>query len=131
MLKNAILSYVFIFGFGIIESANLYDVRLLHGKEPHKGLVQVRSDEDEWSFVHDNHWSRNNSHVVCQQLGYSFASVQAEGDWSGFPEASDPFLQLQFKCIGTEEALSECEIVETHGEETQRQIVAIECQNAG
>ena len=107
----------------------MYDVRLLHGEEPHQGLVQVRYEEGEWSFIHSNHWSRNNSHVVCQQLGYSFAFIQSEGGWSGFPEDSDPFLQLQFKCIGNEDTLSDCEVVAVQGEEAQRQIVAIECQD--
>ena len=48
------------------------EARLVHGRSPFEGLVQVSQDsgKDDWGFVCDDGWDNKEATVVCRSLGY-------------------------------------------------------------
>ncbi len=119
--------------FSYIESNRQYDVRLLHGKAFNEGIVQVRSLESNvWSFVDTSNWTDKNSHTVCRQLGYLFASASSNGTWVNlnFPEADSPILLSHFKCTDEDDSLDACNVSMLEEVERDR-IVALRCEDFG
>ncbi|XP_072028302.1 uncharacterized protein [Amphiura filiformis] len=95
-------------------------------------VIQIRPQTGTWSFVNTKYWTRDNSHVVCRQLGYSFASIQSQGTWNdlNFPEANSPIAHIDFQCTGEEDSLDDCNVLSVEEEEGQEpQIVSVECED--
>lgn len=56
------------------NSSNYGEVRLVGGQDKYEGRVEVCHNGGEWKTVCDSGWNREESKVVCRELGYPNAS---------------------------------------------------------
>ena len=80
-------------------------MRLVNGTGPHEGRVEIFYNGT-WGTVCDNHWTLNDSLVVCRQLGYpGVLSIHRQAH---FGEGTGPVLFENLLCNGTEGNLTQC-----------------------
>ncbi|GFT61920.1 lysyl oxidase homolog 2A [Nephila pilipes] len=81
------------------------EVRLLGGRYPNEGRVEVKVDE-KWGLVCGDGWSLLEATVICQQLekGYGQAAVQS----AFFGGHHENITISGLKCTGREHNISEC-----------------------
>ncbi|XP_063062354.1 galectin-3-binding protein A-like [Engraulis encrasicolus] len=82
------------------------DVRLVGGRRPSEGRVEVFHDSD-WGTVCDDNWGMEEARVVCTQLGFRGAlSAEVGGT---FPSRAAGSIWLDdLECKGSENSLSSC-----------------------
>ncbi|XP_064650741.1 deleted in malignant brain tumors 1 protein-like isoform X2 [Lineus longissimus] len=90
----------------------LFDVRL-NGSTAHKGIVESRQTyqgnaKQPWYALCYNLWSKEDSEVVCRQLGYSGVKATT-GIIGSLPNVSAG----ELKCTGTEQTLRGCGVIPT------------------
>ena len=65
------------------ESYAAVEVRLMNGKTPHDGRVEVRKDNRNWSTICNLNWGLREAYVVCRMLNYtravSFGTAKVKG----------------------------------------------------
>uniref|UniRef100_A0A8C6EAL2 Uncharacterized protein n=1 Tax=Moschus moschiferus TaxID=68415 RepID=A0A8C6EAL2_MOSMO len=88
-------------------------IRFMNGPHRCEGRVEVE-EEDRWGTVCDDGWDMKGVAVVCRELGCGAAKHTPAGIlYLPVAEETQPvFIQVAL-CNGTEEALAECEQVET------------------
>lgn len=97
------------------------DVRLVGGKYPHEGRVEVCFN-NQFGTVCDDHWDSNDANVVCNQLGYhnkgniSLLNNYITLYWIGalalheatYGEGIGPVHLDDTECIGNETNITHC-----------------------
>eukprot|EP00731_Ephydatia_muelleri_P034824 Em0080g5a len=81
-------------------------VQLVGGNFPEEGTVEV-CDDSMWGTVCDTFWNANNARVVCNQLGYTTASVPFYNSFFGSGMAAITWSDVG-GCRGSEGSLFEC-----------------------
>ena len=54
------------------------DARLRGGRYPQEGVVEICRNQ-QWGRVCDDYWDKNDSTVVCRQLGFSEQGKSVQG----------------------------------------------------
>ncbi|GIX75534.1 lysyl oxidase homolog 2A [Caerostris extrusa] len=88
------------------EKVKNLEVRLMGGRYPNEGRVEVRANGGQWGLICGDGWSLLEANVICQQVkkGYGSAAVQSSY-FGGHPEN----ISINgVKCTGRESNLSEC-----------------------
>lgn len=81
------------------------DLRLVNGWNRCVGRVEVWH-EGAWGTVCDDHFTMNNAHVVCRQLGCGEGKTVF--GWSYFGNGSGDIALDQVNCTGSEDYLWDC-----------------------
>ncbi|XP_055926168.1 lysyl oxidase homolog 2-like isoform X1 [Argiope bruennichi] len=92
-----------------LEKTQNIEVRLVGGRYPNEGRVEVRIGKSGWGLVCGDGWSLLEANVICQQLqrGYGEAAVQS----SYFGGHHKNISISGIKCTGREKNLSACSYV--------------------
>ncbi|CAL1291576.1 unnamed protein product [Larinioides sclopetarius] len=82
------------------------EVRLMGGRYPTEGRVEVKIGKGDWGLICGDGWSLLEANVICQQLGkgYGNAAVQS----SFFGGTHEKIVISGIKCTGRETNISEC-----------------------
>ncbi|XP_049646406.1 deleted in malignant brain tumors 1 protein-like [Suncus etruscus] len=80
-------------------------LRLVDGQSRCEGRVEVRRG-DMWGTVCDDHWSIENAHVVCRQLGCGLAVSALPG--GHFNPGTGSIALDDVNCTGSESLLDQC-----------------------
>ncbi|XP_046751006.1 lysyl oxidase homolog 2-like [Diprion similis] len=91
-------------------------VRLVGGRIPSEGRVEVKLGTDEWGVVCGDGWSLFEAGVVCKQLGLGYASDAVQTNFFGGNRM--PMRISGIKCHGDEPNLAHClhdEVLECPG----------------
>ncbi|XP_055952486.1 lysyl oxidase homolog 2A-like [Argiope bruennichi] len=82
------------------------EVRLVGGRYPTEGRVEVKIGKGDWGLICGDGWSLLEANVICQQLnkGYGNAAVQS----SFFGGSHEKIIISGVKCTGREANISEC-----------------------
>lgn len=91
------------------------EVRLVGGNNSWDGFLEVWNETTkEWGPICDTHFTKRNGEVVCRELGFDTVNVHV---WNGWRVDLTEFELQKIKsrteprqCIGTEAALSECDV---------------------
>lgn len=77
----------------------------MDGRSQCEGRVEVRHG-DMWGTVCDDHWSIENAHVVCRQLGCGLAVSALPG--GNFNPGTGSIVLDDVNCTGSESSLDQC-----------------------
>lgn len=81
-------------------------LRLVGGRVPEEGRVEVKLGNSSWGLICGDDWSLLEANVVCRQLGLGFAADAVQTDFfGGKPEA---IVLSGVKCRGNEDHLGYC-----------------------
>ena len=87
---------------------SIAQVRLVGGNAPSEGRVEIRNPATgAWGTVCDDHWTMNDAHVVCRQLGYADGASEAP-HLARFGQGTGDILLDDVSCQGNELGLSRC-----------------------
>ena len=87
-----------------IESNNFTYIRLVGGRGPYEGRVEVYYGH--WGTVCHDYFDINDAHVVCKELGYPEAVRYYRSSYFG--QGSGPIWLDDLACMGTETSLHYC-----------------------
>ena len=92
------------FDYYLIESNNFTFIRLIGGRVPSEGRVEVYYGQ--WGTVCHDYFDINDANVVCRELGYPGAARYHGG--AHFGRGSGPIWLDDLACTGTETSLHYC-----------------------
>ena len=95
------MSILYHISYYLIESNNFTFIRLIGGRGPSEGHVEVYYGH--WGTVCDDWFDINDASVVCRELGYPGALQYAY-----FGRGSGPIWLDNLACTGTETSLYNC-----------------------
>ncbi|XP_065213799.1 lysyl oxidase homolog 2A-like isoform X2 [Planococcus citri] len=119
----------FIFQFLDIFKTSL-KVRLMGGRIPEEGRVEVKIGNSDWGVICGDSWSLLEAMVVCKALGLNYASNAAQTNFFG-GNASNMILS-GVNCRGNESRLDHCMITDPFTTEcpgNRDQIAGVVCTN--
>uniref|UniRef100_A0A8C2Y745 SRCR domain-containing protein n=1 Tax=Coturnix japonica TaxID=93934 RepID=A0A8C2Y745_COTJA len=93
--------------FGTCVFPEPMQVRLVNGSSRCSGRIEVHHNQ-RWGTVCDDGWDLADAEVVCRQLGCGTA-VSAPGK-AMFGQGHDPVWLDEVNCMGTEGAITECNL---------------------
>ena len=93
-----------IFNYYLLESKNFTYIRLVGGRGPYEGRVEVYYGQ--WGTVCQNHFDIKEANVVCRELGYPRAVRSRRSAYFG--QGSGPIWLDSLRCMGTETSLYNC-----------------------
>ncbi|XP_064650701.1 uncharacterized protein LOC135502087 [Lineus longissimus] len=104
----------------------LFDVRL-NGQAAHNGIVEFRQTyqgnaKQPWYAQCHDLWSKEDSEVVCRQLGYSGVKVT-----TGISGSLPNVVGGKLKCTGTEQTLRGCSVINTSSCTDKTTYPLVEC----
>ncbi|CAK7295421.1 Macrophage scavenger receptor types I and II [Vulpes lagopus] len=82
-------------------------VRLVGGKAPHEGRVEIFHN-GQWGTVCDDHWELRGGQVICRSLGYQGVQTVHKGAYFG--QGTGPIWLNEVFCFGRESSIEECKI---------------------
>ena len=66
----------------VFVTAPFKTVRLVGGKAPHEGRVEIFHN-GQWGTVCDDHWELRGGQVICRSLGYQGVQTVHKGAYFG------------------------------------------------
>ncbi|XP_031559299.1 deleted in malignant brain tumors 1 protein-like isoform X2 [Actinia tenebrosa] len=80
------------------------NVRLVNGKTPNEGRVEVRYNDTWGTICNDGYWDIQDAYVVCHMLNYSKAVTATTASIKG----TGPIWLNGLGCLGYEESIDQC-----------------------
>ncbi|XP_076308239.1 lysyl oxidase homolog 3A-like [Tachypleus tridentatus] len=85
---------------------NNFSLRLVGGRSPLEGRVEIKIPGTEWGLVCGDGWEILEAGVVCKQLGLGFAKAATQS--SSFGGQRSQMILSGVKCRGDEKTLASC-----------------------
>ena len=95
----------------------VYAVRLVDGTDSSQGRVEIQNAPNgQWKTIcTEGSWDINDSHVLCRQLGYDYATHLIGYAYFGQALNGVEYNTDDFNCHGNESSLSECDVLRDAG----------------
>ncbi|GBL85108.1 Lysyl oxidase 2A [Araneus ventricosus] len=92
-----------------LEKDKNIEVRLVGGRYPNEGRVEVRIGKSDWGLVCGDGWSLLEANVICQQVGKGYGQAAVQSSYFGGQHKNISISGI--KCTGRESNLSACSYV--------------------